>query len=270
MTRPQLLLHDFGQEVLAFSTTRHGGCSRGNYGEFNINCYCGDSPEATEANRSLLCRELGIGTECLVMPHQTHHTETRKIGADFPTLTPAHRQQALEGVDAVMTDVPGICVGVSTADCIPVLLYDNKRHACCAVHAGWRGTAERIAAKAVAAMTAAYGTDPASLQACIGPGISLENFEVGDEVYRKFADAGFRMECVSRKYEKWHIDLWKCNRDTLAEAGVNPRNIRITGLCTYSNTDEFFSARRLGTASGRIFTGIIIKQTEQLKTLKAK
>lgn len=258
MNSPVLRYYDIAPEVVAFSTTRHGGVSRGRYGGFNVNRWCGDEPEAIEANRGLLCRELGIGDERLVMPHQTHGTEIRMIAGEFFSLSESSRSMLLEGVDAVMTDVPGVCIGVSTADCIPVLLYDEMHHACCAVHAGWRGTVMRIAEKAVAEMNAVYGTDAGNVRVVIGPGISIENFEVGDEVYREFSGAGFNMEAISRRYDKWHIDLWACNRIQLERAGVNPRNISTAGVCTYANADEFFSARRLGTESGRIFNGMMI------------
>ena len=156
-----------------------------------------------------------------------------------------------------MTNLPGLCIGVSTADCIPVLLYDEQQHAACAVHAGWRGTVQRIVDHAVTAMQLSYGTDPAQLRAVIGPGISLDSFEVGDEVYDSFAAAGFEMAAISRHDEKWHIDLPVCNQIQLQEAGV--RAIYLSGICTYQHADRYFSARRLGIQSGRIFTAIMLK-----------
>ena len=97
-------------------------------------------------------------------------------------------------------------------------------------------------------------------RAVIGPGISADAFEVGDEVYAQFATAGFDMGRISHRTDKWHIDLWECNRLQLIEAGLEPASVAVAGICTYNNADDFFSARRLGTASGRIFTGIIIRQ----------
>lgn len=106
----------------------------------------------------------------------------------------------LEGVDAVMTDVPKVCVSVSTADCIPILIYDRVHHAVVAVHAGWRGTVLRIVEAVLHAMSGAYGTRPQDVEAAIGPGISLEAFEVGDEVYEAFRTTGFPMEEMARRY----------------------------------------------------------------------
>jgi YfiH family protein len=247
MPEPQLTYYDLGDHVVAFSTTRHGGCSTGNYSGFNINNYCGDETSHIVENRRSLAAVLGIDDNHIMMPHQVHGTEVRRIDGS--------QQEVIEGVDAVMTDVPQLCIGVSTADCIPILLYDETHHAVCAVHAGWRGTVKRIVHAAIHAMHATYGTEPFQLKAVIGPGISLESFEVGDEVYQQFADAGFNMGQIARKYSKWHIDLPLCNRLQLEDWGV--KDIYMSGICTYQQYKDYFSARRLGVNSGRIFTGIM-------------
>lgn len=249
MNSPQLTYYHLGSHIVAFSTMRHGGCSRGNYASFNINAYCGDDPASISENRHALAALLAIDEGHIVMPHQVHGTVVRKIDGPQP--------EALEGVDAVMTDAPRLCIGVSTADCIPVLLYDEVHHAVCAIHAGWRGTVKRIVRIAVQAMCDTYGSDPFQLKAVIGPGISLESFEVGDEVYQQFADAGFDMSVISQRFAKWHIDLPSCNRQQLSEVGV--KDIYMSGICTYQRYDDYFSARRLGINSGRIFTGIMLR-----------
>ena len=251
MISPQLTYYNMGAGVTAFSTTRQGGCSTGNYAAFNINGYCGDDEVHIAANKVALCSLLGIDSNRLVMPHQVHDCVVRRI--DGP------QQGVIEGVDAVMTDVPQLCIGVSTADCIPVLLYDSTHRAVSAVHAGWRGTVLRIVQKAVETMRDTYGTAPADLQAVIGPGISLDSFEVGDEVYNQFLSAGFDMQPISRRDAKWHIDLPMCNRLQLMEAGIPADHIQMTNICTYQQYDRYFSARRLGIQSGRIYTGILIK-----------
>ena len=246
---PQLTYYDMGERVVAFSTTRHGGCSTGNYAAFNINRYCGDSPDHVEANREALSWLLGLPAQHIIMPHQTHGVGICRVDAP-PTAT-------LEATDAVMTDVAGLCIGVSTADCIPILLYDADHHAACAVHAGWRGTVQRIASEAVRAMQREYHSEPSQLCAVIGPGISLDSFEVGDEVYDRFAAAGFDMAAIAQRYAKWHIDLPACNRLQLEDAGVS--HVWQSGICTYQQYDRYFSARRLGVQSGRIYTAILLK-----------
>ncbi len=250
--QPVLHFYDFGEGVTAFSSTRQGGYSKGSYGEFNINRYCGDSLEAISSNRALLCQLLGIDDDRLLMPHQVHETEI--VAVDEMS-----KESQLEGVDALMTNIRGLCIGVSTADCIPVLLYDKMHRAVSAIHAGWRGTVKRIAEKAVAQMTAVYGSRPADMIAQIGPGIHVESFEVGDEVYEAFTTAGFTMETISRRYdEKWHIDLPECNRQQLLSTGIPNAQITVSPICTYQHPDLYFSARRLTINSGRIFTGIVM------------
>lgn len=251
--------YDVSPSVTAFSTTRHGGFSHGAHGGFNINRYCGDDEACIDKNLALLASELGVDKANVIMPHQTHGTETRLISRDFLSLGQATQQMILEGVDALMTDVPGVCIGVSTADCIPIIIYDPEHRATAAIHAGWRGTVARIAVKAVTEMRLAYGSRPEALLAVIGPGISLDAFEVGDEVYDEFASAVFDMAAISRREAKWHIDLKECNRLQLVSLGIMPRNIQVSGICTYNNYTDYFSARRLGAQSGRIFTGTIIK-----------
>lgn len=267
---PTLHYYHMAADVTAFSTTRQGGCSTDSYGEFNINRYCGDTPEHIARNREALCQLLGIADDRLVMPHQTHDTRVSCIDEAFLSLSADDRQAVLEGVDAVMTRLSSVCIGVSTADCIPVLLYDPQRRAACAVHAGWRGTVGRIVEKAVAAMSTTYGSKPSDLVAQIGPGISLESFEVGDEVYEQFralplAPSGDG-ELLWGKFPsftdpqqvKWHINLPEINRRQLIASGLKSEHIALSGICTYQSCDRFFSARRLGIQSGRIFTGIML------------
>ena len=259
MIEPILEYYHFGPGVVAFSTTRQGGYSRGSYGEFNINRYCGDSEACIQQNREALCCLLRIADDRLLMPHQVHLTEIVTIDDALLQQPASVRRQSLEGKDAIMTDLPGVCIGVSTADCIPVLLYDPVHHACCAVHAGWRGTVARIVEQSVQAMEKTYSTCPQDLLAQIGPGISLDSFEVGDEVYDAFSQAGFEMSSISRRVGKWHIDLPMCNQQQLIASGIPESHISVSSVCTYQHDGRFFSARRLGINSGRIYTGILLR-----------
>ena len=262
--QPVLNYYDLSDDVKAFSTTRHGGVSKGNYASLNINEYCGDSKANTDANRLLLANELGIDVNHIIMPHQTHGVESRIIGEEFANLPDGVKKMLLEGVDAVMTNIPGMCIGVSTADCIPVLLYDEEHHAAAAIHAGWRGTQARIVHKTVQEMRMAYQTDPTKLKAVIGPGISLDNFEVGDEVYAAFEQAAFDMSTIAEERikrnpnaddptkafeRKWHINLPLANIQMLTHNGVDEANIINTGICTFDNADNYFSPRRRSTSS---------------------
>ncbi len=160
--------------------------------------------------------------------------------------------------DAVYTDVPGVCLAVKTADCIPVLLYDNKLRSIAAIHAGWKGTVKRIVEKTIKAM----GSEGKNLSAIIGPGISLESFEVGEEVYQQFLDAGFPMQEIACQMsnaqtgiKKWHIDLWKANQWILEQLGVT--DIHIASIDTMTSP-LFYSARRETINTGRNYNWIEI------------
>lgn len=256
--KPQLTYYDIAEGVTAFSSTRHGGYSQGNHGEFNVNLYCSDDPEDIAENRKALCRMLKIPVDRLIMPHQVHQTGIVQIGKTFLRLSDEVRRDVLESIDALMTNLPGVCIGVSTADCIPIILYDPEHHAAGVIHSGWRGTVANIAGVAVTSMQMAYHSRPEALKAVIGPGISLEHFEVGDEVYEQFAAAGYPMAQIARRYEKWHIDLWACCRLQLQDMGLKAENIQTAGICTYGHSDDYFSARRLGVDSGRILTAVLL------------
>ncbi|MBQ6964248.1 MAG: peptidoglycan editing factor PgeF [Bacteroidaceae bacterium] len=241
-----MLIYNTPQNITAFSTTRDGGVS--------------------------------IDIPHLIMPlHQTHETTTRIIDEDFTHKNPLEQALALDGVDALCTHLPNLCICVRTADCIPVLLWDDVTQIVAAVHAGWKGTQKRIVESSIEALQETYGTQAKHLHAIIGPGIGPDSFEVGDEVYELFAKAGFPMERLAKRHplmpasplkrkktslsegqeEAWHINLWECNRLQLIEKGVNPNNIHVASIDTYQNYDRFFSARR--NLNGRIINGIMRK-----------
>ncbi len=239
-----------------FTTTRAGGCSSGNYASFNCTEYTGDNPEDVFRNQSLLLSSLPQVKQ-LVIPRQVHDIRICVISS--PEVVSS---EALQGIDALITNQQGFCLCISTADCIPILLYDTKKQVIAAIHAGWRGTVNGIAQKVIREMECVYDTCAADVVACIGPGISLQSFEVGQEVYEAFQNAEFQMDRISlwnATTEKHHIDLWEANRIQLEECGVQPSNIQCADICTYEEHETFFSARRLGIASGRILSGIMLK-----------
>jgi len=194
-------------------------------------------------------REAGIHTDAfhlsasqLMIPRQTHSCNVAWV--DGP--------DEVADTDAVITAVPGLCVAVKTADCIPVLLYDEAQHLVAAVHAGWRGTVGKIVEKTIQEM----GSKGVDLHAVIGPGISLDAFEVGDEVYEQFLQAGFPMDHIAKKYAKWHLDLWEANRWILEKNGVS--RIHIAEVCTFQNLSQYYSARQETIKTGRNINGIML------------
>lgn len=249
--------------IVHFVTTRRGGVSKGTYGSFNCSPYTNDSCVNVNRNQYELFQLMEHQIKELLIPEQVHGCESLVIGESFFEDSLERRRQLLQGVDALITNVPGYCVCVTTADCVPVLLYDKRQHAVAAVHAGWKGTVKHIVANVMEHMNRYFGTQGEDVVACIGPSISLESFEVGNEVYEAFEESGFDMSAISIKKKetgKYHIDLWEANRIELLDAGVPAEQIEVAGICTYIHHDEFFSARRLGIDSGRILSGIMIRK----------
>lgn len=145
--------------------------------------------------------------------------------------------------DALLEDTPGAVIAVKTADCIPILLVDERHHAVAAVHAGWRGTAAGIAGQAVERMAGQFGTRPDDLHAAIGPGIGPCCYEVGPEVSGQFGVEG-----------RTHLDLPGINRRRLEDIGIPADRIYVSNLCTMCRGDEFHSFRRDKEAAGRLFS----------------
>lgn len=201
-------------------------------------------------------------------PHQTHSDHVFHITPDFFSLTKEERKATLEGVDAVISDVKDVCLGISTADCIPVLIYDKEHHAAAAIHAGWRGTLQRIVEKTIHTMQNTFGTCPESCKAVIGPGISQESFEVGWEVHQQFLDAGFPMDNVTNVLPsndgngtKPHLDIKEINRQQMLSSGIKAENIFLSDIDTFTN-EQYFSARREQKGPekcGRLLSGFILR-----------
>lgn len=247
--------------IFHFITTRHGGISEGNYASLNMSAYCGDNPAHVRENRKRVCAALGIPSSSLFIPHQTHGTEIRVIDESFLNADKATRTQALDRVDALLTAVPGVCIAVTTADCVPLLLYDPQKQVIAAIHAGWRGTVGGITYRTIKAMTRLFNTDPADILAGIAPCIGQKAFEVGQEVVDAFASAGIDLAsscCYNKDSGKSHIDLAEVNRQQLMASGVAQANIELSGICTHTMNADFYSARQLSIHSGRFLTGALL------------
>ena len=202
----------------------------------------GTEPGVDAREVGLQGESLEIGAEHIMIPRQTHSTNVRWVNTfgEVPD------------TDAVITSEKDLCIAVKTADCIPILLYDVQKHLIAAVHAGWRGTVGRILEKTLQQMD----SKAEDLHAIIGPGISLESFEVGDEVYEQFLQAGFPMQRLAKRYAKWHINLKDANRWLLEQYGVG--DILVSDVDTMQSP-LYYSARRETINTGRIINGIMIK-----------
>jgi YfiH family protein len=243
------------RRIIHFMTTRHGGVSTGPYASLNLGEYGGDDPAAVRRNRERLCALLGISPANLCVPRQVHGDKAALIES------PAG---LTGGTDALITGEKGVCIAVSTADCASIVLYAPDRDVIAAIHAGWRGTVQHIVTKTIRRMTRELSCDPGRMLAGIGPSIGAQAFEVGEEVYEAFAAAGMDMRAIGQRNPspgKAFIDLKEANRRQLIDAGLAEAHIEVSGVCTFTSHNDFFSARRLGTDSGRMLTGIMIKNT---------
>ena len=257
-----MIFHNLQTQVTAFSTTRNGGVSKGDYASMNCTPYTGDDTEAVQRNQQLLCTALHIEKEQLIIPYQTHSVNALVIDKEFLQQNAEKQIEQLQNIDALITQEKGVCLCVSTADCTPILLYDRKQQVIAAIHAGWRGSVNYIVRKTLEQMNRLYNTQGEDIFAAIGPCIGFDAFEVGDEVYDAFKQNDFPMEYISGwkpETHKWHIDLQMANSVQLIDFGVPTEQIDICDICTFTHYEKFFSARRLGIKSGRILSGIFIK-----------
>ncbi len=250
--------------VTHFVTHRQGGFStKSGYETFNLSPYSGDDDESVQQNKDLLFKSLKRKINWFIQPIQTHQDTVRIIDEDFLRLPSQKQKEQLYGVDALITNIPHCCITVATADCVPIMIYDSNNQVATVVHSGWRGTLLRIVERSIEQMNQRYNSLPKDLKVCLGPSISLDAFEVGDEVYNAFKNENFEVDSFSYKKmetNKYHLDLWKCIEQSLEKMGVLKNQIEKSNVCTYNNHHDFFSARRLGIKSGRTISGMILNK----------
>ena len=208
--------------IEAFSTTRGNVDGRNAYSGVNLCDYVGDDALRVLDARISLGMQLGIDLDDLVMPRQTHSCRVAVIDERFRSMDIDKQEAALEGVDALVTHLKGVVIGVNTADCVPIVLVDAAAGVIAVAHAGWRGTVGRIAHAVVKEMCR-QGAVATRIQAAMGPSICQECFEVGDEVVEAFGKAHFDLGAIVKRNAttgKAHIDLRAANRAVLVSAGV--------------------------------------------------
>ena len=232
-------------------STRLGGISSPPYNTLNLGLNQGDAPACVRENYRRFCAALGADGNRMVCTHQVHGDVIR-VATSADAGKGLDRKRDYE-VDGLITDVPGLPLVVHTADCIPVLFYDPVRRAVGACHAGWRGTALGIAARAALRMREDYGCRPEHIRAAIGPGISPCCFLTRDDVPGALRDGlGSQAETCIRPAEdgRWHVDLKGANALWLRRAGLSPEHIALCPECTACRTDRFWSHRVMGERRG--------------------
>lgn len=245
----------FDEKVKHLISTRTGGYSLPPYASLNLGMHVGDRAEHVQKNRQIVAQHLDIPPAHLCFMQQVHgHTVAviDKAGAPPPI------------ADAMITNRQGIALCVLTADCVPLLLYAPQAAAIGVVHAGWRGLAAGIIPESIRQMKKAYGVLPKQLVVGIGPHISVQYYEVGEEVATALQDAvpvAFRSQVCIRKKEsgRYHADLPAVAKAQLMAEGIPPENIQSYAVCTYEAKEQFYSARREGTKSGRFASVIMLE-----------
>ncbi len=219
------------------------------------------APSATYAEWEAVGRAVGVAGADVVRVQQVHGTDIVAIGAGQGR---TWRADSPPEADGLISRDPSVAISVRAADCVPILMSDRRTGAVAAVHAGWRGTCASAAPAAVRAMQEHFGSNPADLVAAIGPSIGPCCYEVGTTVVDAFAAAGhprhhiarwFPSEAVrgeSREQMPLVLDLWAATRDQLVLAGIPDDQVHVSGLCTATHNETFFSYRREGEAAGRI------------------
>ena len=168
--------------------------------------------------------------------------------------------------DALVTGVPGYALGVFTADCLPIILFDPVQAVVGIVHTGWRGTARAICQKALKVMSETYDSICENILAAMGPCIGPCCYEVGGPVKEVYAEAGLPWELLSypRGKKRWSLDLPRANTYLLKAAGVREINIHRLELCTSCHRDTFYSYRAEGKTSGRQLNFIAMRKGEEI------
>lgn len=250
-----------GSPVSAGFTTRNGGVSRAPYNSLNLGFNTDDPRHNVEANRSALSRSFGLPPHLMLTVQQVHGSDLLVIDQPNPDLS--HFQQIT--CDGIITNQPGILIGVLVADCYPVLLYDPHHHVAATVHVGWRGAAAGILDKAVRSLSKLFDTSPDNLLVAIGPGIGAHKYEVDRQVRDAFRENGQPWQEIASDHGlgKWRLDLREACRLQLLRAGVADAHIDAATECTCCHRELFFSHRRDQGKTGRQLGFMLLSAQER-------
>ncbi|SOD93447.1 peptidoglycan editing factor PgeF [Spirosoma fluviale] len=229
--------------VIAAESTRQGGVSPAPFTSLNLGINTADEVVNVDENRRRFFSVIGAGSFQFASSHQVHGT----------AVLYATEPGRFEGYDALITNRPNLLVGVTVADCVPILIYDQIHQAVAAIHAGWRGTVGGIVTKTLEAMQNQFGTLPEGCYCYIGTCIDECAFEVGPEVAEQFSPAFRRADDTTGKS---YIDLKAANTRLLIDFGVPENQISISPFSTAVNNDTYFSYRMEGGQTGRMLAVI--------------
>jgi len=229
--------------------TRHGGVSTKQWQSLNTGAQLGDALENVLENKRRILQEMGTDQSSLCEVWQIHSDSIVDVKA------PRH-EAPITKADGMISRCSGITLLMRFADCVPVFLYDPKQHVIGIAHAGWKGAAKRIAAKAALEMMNDFSSREQDIIACIGPSIGPDHYEVGTDVLEAFS--GFSDEqrniIFEQKRNRFYLDLWKSNEIALGDVGIS--TIKTAAICTACNTSDWYSHRAEKGNTGR-FAAVI-------------
>jgi len=241
-------------------STRVGGVSTGAYKTMNLSLNAGEDTDLVEINRCMFVKALEAGNPEVYTVKQVHGTRVIRIERKE---TPAVEFRQAEG-DAIVTDQPGVAIGVLTADCVPVLLVDPVKRAIAAVHAGREGTLQSILTHVVQRMVKDFQSSPQELYAAVGPAIERDCYEVGAEIAERVQNQSpYAAEVLSRREGSYYLDLRKMNHLVLLGNGLREERIFHVDLCTVCHPRTFYSYRKNeGRETGRMMAAIMLREDE--------
>lgn len=215
---------------------------------------------AVAANRACWSLAIGVPADRWVCARQVHGTQYAVVREVDAGRGATSFEDAIPATDILVSNTPGLALTVFSADCTPILLWDQAQRVAAAVHAGWRGTVANAASVAVEAMRAEFGSRPGDVRAFIGPSIGPCCYEVGGEVIEAWRQTRLDPSdhAIRPDGDRAHFDLWRANQITLVAAGVRPQQIEVAGICTMCHADRWFSHRASGGSTGRFAAVIVV------------
>lgn len=227
-------------------STRLGGVSEGFFSSMNLSFTRGDDPEKVRENFRRMGTAIGFETKDLVLSDQTHTANVRRVteadrGKGFD------KEKDYTDTDGLITNVPGLMLVTIYADCVPLYFVDPVHKAIGLSHSGWKGTVHRMGKVTLERMAEEFGTRPEDVQAAIGPSICQDCYEVSEDVaeafMNEFADHQDDQLVYRKDNGKYQLNLWRANELVLLEAGIRPKYLTITNVCTCCNHELLFSHR---------------------------
>lgn len=239
-----------------FISTRTGGKSQNPRKTLNLGLHVNDDPKTVISNRKKLAKALGMNLENFVLAKQTHSDHIVIAGQEHKGRGATCWENAIDDCDALITDTTEIVVAINVADCVPILLADPVSQCVAAIHAGWKGTFQKIVQKTLLEMIENHQCNPKSMLAGIGPGICEKCYEVDLNLYTRFESEFSTYQRIGHQEEKRSfLDLAHINALQLEHSGIPTHNIEISPYCTSCNNDLFFSHRK-EKGSGRFWAAV--------------